>query len=114
MLIRKSFAAAVIALSLISCGQHQSDNNTNNTAAKPDEAEIKKANAFFDRKFDEMVSRKPMYASILGLKEHYGDWDDISDSFAVAENNITKANLDSLKKNIDINKLDEDTRLSYK
>jgi uncharacterized protein (DUF885 family) len=113
MLLRKSFATAAIALTLISCGQHQSDNNTTNTT-KPDEAEIKKANAFFDRKFDEMVSRKPIYASILGLKEHYGDWDDISDSFAVAENNITKTNLDSLKKSIDFNKLDEDTKLSYK
>ncbi len=43
-------------------------------------AESKRANEFFDQKFDEYVARHPQIASQLGLKIGYDKWDDLSDA----------------------------------
>ncbi|HRH64829.1 MAG TPA: DUF885 domain-containing protein [Bacteroidia bacterium] len=73
-----------------------------------------KANDFFDKSFDASVSRNPEHQTYLGIKKDYGKWADHSDEFATKENEIVRQELDSLRKTIDFDLLDEQTRISYK
>lgn len=76
--------------------------------------ECVKANTFFDNSFDSFVSRTPEMQTYLGIKKDYGKWNDHSDENAKRELEFTKNNLDSLRKIVDFDKLDEKTRISYK
>ncbi len=114
--MKKLIYLALTGLSLASC------NNNNGSSAmsggpKYTEAEIadqsKKVNDFLDRKFDEAVDRSPEFASTLGLKSHYGDWNDRSDEHFKKEMDIQRANIDSLKK-FKLDALDEQTKLSVR
>lgn len=114
--MKKLLYLALAGLSLASC------NNNNGSSAmsggpKYTEAEIadqsKKVNDFLDRKFDEAVDRSPEFASTLGLKSHYGDWNDRSDEHFKKEMDIQRANIDSLKK-FKLDALDEQTKLSVR
>ncbi len=77
-------------------------------------AESVKANQFFDRCFDAELIRNPEHQTYLGIKADYGKWRDHSDAHDQKELEIAKQELDSLRKNIDFDKLDEQTRISYK
>ncbi|MGQ0827168.1 MAG: DUF885 domain-containing protein [Bacteroidota bacterium] len=103
----------LILISISSCGEKKSSDER---AFSPEEiaAESKKANDFFDRVFDAAVDRDPVRQSYLGIKKDYSKWTDISDAHAQKELEITKAELDSLHKNFDVEKLDEQTRISYR
>ncbi len=72
------------------------------------------ANMFFEKVYDAFLQRHPMQQSILGIRDRYSDWDDISDSSALAEIDITEKNLLELKKNIMFDQLDTNTKVSYK
>lgn len=76
-------------------------------------SESDKANAFFDRVFDERVARYPERQAYLGIKKDYGEWDDSTDAMAQRELEITKENLAWLKESIDYEKLDAQTKISY-
>jgi uncharacterized protein (DUF885 family) len=76
--------------------------------------ESQKLNAFLDRAFDRMLDRKPLTAAYLGIKRHYGDWNNVSDSFAAADLKAEESELDSMKNNFDLNKLDDNAKLSWK
>lgn len=76
--------------------------------------ESKKANAFFDRSYDAAVNRDPERQTLLGIKKDYDKWTDHSDAFATREMEIAKEELDNLHKDIDIEKLDDQTRMSYR
>lgn len=76
-------------------------------------SESDKANAFFDRVFDERVARYPERQTYLGIKKDYGEWDDSTDAMAQRELEITKENLAWLKESIDYEKLDAQTKISY-
>lgn len=103
------------ALLFTSCGSKQTPSNEKKSFSQEEiTAESKKANEFFDRVFDAAVDRDPMHQSYLGIKKDYGKWTDISDEHAQKELAITKTNLDSLHKNFDIEKLDEQTKISYR
>jgi uncharacterized protein (DUF885 family) len=75
--------------------------------------ESAKANAFFDSTFDASVDRSPEYQTEMGIKKDYDKWDDISDENSQKEHAITENELDQLKKNINYDLLDEQTKLSY-
>jgi len=77
------------------------------------QSESDKANAFFDRVFDERVDRYPERQTYLGIKKDYGEWDDTSDAMAERELEIVKENLAWLKESIDYEKLDVQTKISY-
>jgi len=77
-------------------------------------SESKRLNVFLDKVFDEAVDRDPMRQSYLGIKKDYDKWPDISDERSQKEQEIAIAELDSLKKNFDFNKLDEQSKISYK
>ncbi len=87
---------------------------TKSAALTPEQIadESSKANAFFERIFEESVSRSPEFLTRLGRKERMGEWNDLSDENALKEHEITKQNLTELGQ-IDRSKLDPATALSY-
>ena len=103
------FALAIILI-ISACGTGKE------TAKVSEEAmatESKKANDFFERVFNEEVDRSPEFQSYIGIKKDYDKWNDRSEANAAKELEITKQNLKFLNDNIDYEKLDEETRLSY-
>lgn len=82
------------------------------TRAATDESA--KANAFFDRIFDEDVERSPMAQGYLGIKKDLSKWDDYSEPRRLDELDRTVRNLAELKNTIAFDRLDEQTRLSYR
>ena len=76
--------------------------------------ESKKANDFFDKVFDEYIDRHPMDQTYLGIKKDQDKWNDVSDEAEEKELEITKANLEKLKKEINFDALDEQSKLSYR
>jgi uncharacterized protein (DUF885 family) len=78
------------------------------------ETESVRLNAWFEQKFDESVSRDPMRQTFLGIKDNYGEWSDASDAFELAELEIQRANVAEMKANFDFNKLDDQTKLSWR
>ena len=77
-------------------------------------AESEKANAFFDRIYDEKVGRFPEWQTYLGIKKDYGDWNNDSDEIELRELEITKENVEWLKSSIDYGLLDLQTKISYR
>ncbi len=77
-------------------------------------AESKRANEFFDKKFDENVARHPQYASQLGLKIGYDKWEDLSDASNAADLAISLENLAQLKRDFNFDALDPQTQLSWR
>ena len=113
--MKKLLSLALAGIILSSCHPKNTDSSG---GTKYSEAEVteqsKKVNEFFDRKFDETADRNPEFASTLGLRSHYGDWNDRSDENYKKELDIQHANLDSLKKMFKLDALDEQTKLSVR
>ena len=76
--------------------------------------ESDKANALFDAMFDMAVDRSPSFQTQLGIKKDYGKWDDGSDEAAHEDLELTKLNLEKIKSSIDFDKLDAQTKVSYR
>jgi len=110
----KKLIYSLILLAIVSCGDKQKSSDKKTFSPEEIAAESKKANEFFDRVFDAAVDRDPVRQSYLGIKKDYSKWTDISDEHDQKELEITKSNLDSLYKNFDIEKLDEQARISYR
>ncbi|MFK8051829.1 MAG: DUF885 family protein [Woeseiaceae bacterium] len=110
-------AFAVTGLLLSACGKSPSDaagaDSPTMDQAELVAAESAKANVFFDRVFDEAVSRSPTYQSYLGIKENYDKWDEFTDERQLQEYEITERELAMLRETINIDLLDEQTRVSY-
>ena len=77
-------------------------------------AESKKANDFFEKCWDETLSRHPVDESFYGIKTHYDQLEDLSDEKATADEKVWERQLADLKKNIKFDALDAQTQLSYK
>jgi uncharacterized protein (DUF885 family) len=77
-------------------------------------AESAKANAFFDRVFDESVDRSPISQGYLGIKKDHDKWDDFSEANRLQELVITVRELAELKATINFDLLDEQTKLSHR
>ena len=76
--------------------------------------ESAKANAFFDRVFDEAVARSPMFMAQLGIKQATDKWDDISEARALEDFVITVQHLAELKRSFNFELLDDQTKVSYR
>lgn len=85
---------------------------TNRAAQAASESE--RLNAFFERVHQEAVARWPEWQSYLGIKDNQDKWNDISDARAVAEQEITRRNLETLETQFDFEQLDVDAKLSYR
>jgi uncharacterized protein (DUF885 family) len=77
-------------------------------------AESAKANAFFDRVFDEEVARSPMFMAQLGIKKDTDKWDDISDARALEDFVLTVEHFAELKRTINFELLDDQAKVSYR
>ena len=77
-------------------------------------AESKKANDFFEKCWQETLSRHPVDESFYGIKTHYDQLEDLSDDKAAADEGVWERQLADLKKNIKFEALDAQTQLSYK
>ena len=75
-------------------------------------SESEKANAMYDRFFEETVARSPETLSYLGRKERADEWTDRSDKAAEENLALTKKQLAELQ-TLDKSKLDQPTALSY-
>ena len=73
-----------------------------------------KANAFFERIFEEDVARSPMAQGYLGIKKDLSKWDDYSEPRRLEELGRTVRNLAELKNTVNVDKLDDQTRMSYR
>lgn len=76
--------------------------------------ETAKANAFFERAFDVMLSRSPQYMAELGIKKDTDKWDDLSEQHALEDLVLTVRQLDELKRTINFEALDAQARVSYR
>ena len=81
-------------------------------AAAPTESE--KANAFFERTFNEAVARSPMTEANLGIKKDQDKWDDFSEQREAADFALTAQRLADLKRTINFKALDDQAQLSYR
>jgi len=79
-----------------------------------DEAEVKKARQFFESVFQDAVLDSPEFQASLGYKSNYDKWDDITWQASRQRAYRAKDDLDYLEKNIDFDKLDENTKISYR
>ncbi len=77
-------------------------------------AESAKANAFFERTFNESVDRSPEFQTQLGIKKDYDKWDDNSDARRTEDLALTVEHLAELKRSINFDALDHQTQLSYR
>ncbi len=84
------------------------------STSKVDEVAIKEANQFFESIFQDQVLDSPQFQTTLGYKSNYDKWDDITWEFRRSQSKQSKFDLAFLKKNIQYDKLDSDTQISYK
>ena len=76
--------------------------------------ETARANAWFDRIFDENVARSPMALGYLGLKKDTDKWDDFSEQKRLDDFALTVQQLAELKRTIAFDQLDEQAQMSYR
>jgi uncharacterized protein (DUF885 family) len=77
-------------------------------------AESKRANEFFDKCWDEILSRHPVDESYYGIKTHYDQLEDLSDAKAAADLAVWQADLATLERDFKFDALDAPTQLSWK
>jgi uncharacterized protein (DUF885 family) len=78
------------------------------------QAESARANALFERFFDEAVARSPMMQTQLGQKTNYDQWDDLSEQKALEDFLLGVQQLAELKRSVNFAALDEQTKTSYR
>ncbi len=85
-------------------------------AATPEQikAETAKANAFFERVFNEGVDRSPLFQGYLGIKKDQDKWDDFSEQHALDELVLTTQHLAELKRDLNFEALDDQAQVSYR
>ncbi len=101
----------VVTVCAMASGCTETNNSMNKTELESDSA---KANAFFEKVYDEYLQRHPIQQSVLGIRDRYDDWDNLSDSAELAEIEISKKNLERLKGLVDFEKLDKVSKVSYR
>ena len=83
-------------------------------SSRVDEAEVKKARQFFESVFQDNVLESPEFQASLGYKSNYDKWDDITWQASRQRAYRAKDDLAYLEKNIDFDKLDEGSKISYR
>ncbi|MEP6586640.1 MAG: DUF885 domain-containing protein [Candidatus Udaeobacter sp.] len=77
-------------------------------------AESKRANAFFDKCWDETLARHPVDESFYGIRTHYDQLEDLSDEKAAADHAVWQKQLATLQRDFKPELLDPQAQLSYK
>jgi uncharacterized protein (DUF885 family) len=100
----------LLILALFTYGCQEKEKEMKNSDLQGDSA---KASAFFETSYTEYLNRHPIQQSVLGIRDRYSDWDDLSDSAEKAEVEISKQLLGRLKTEVDFEKLDPRSKVSY-
>lgn len=77
-------------------------------------AESGKANAAFDRMYDEFLVMHPQTATFIGDRRGYDKWNDISESGLKKDLEAAKRNLAFMSDSLNLAMLDESTQVSYR
>lgn len=110
---RLALPVAVSAALLSGCGPQQQNSAPQPTATVVmQQSESDKANALFEQIFTDNLKRDPVRQTALGIKDDYDKWRDLSDAHFEAGLALTRQHLTMLEA-IDVNKLDQSTRISY-
>jgi len=117
--LKMYFLAIAVALLLTACDQ-TAINDTGLKSAMAEEeispsiemSESQRANAFFERAFEDSVARSPESLSFLGRKDRADEWNDLSEGYANESLALAKTQLAELKA-FERSQLDESTALSY-
>ncbi len=115
MQLKKSLIALAISCSVFASAGNTAHVNSDNVgkATVQSEDASAKANQLFDELFDAGVMRNPVSQTYLGIKKDYDKWYDLSEENNAKELAHTKADLAKLQA-IDVNKLDEQTKISHR
>ncbi|MEH6486910.1 DUF885 domain-containing protein [Hyphomonas oceanitis] len=76
--------------------------------------ESARLNDWFEVKFQEMVARSPMRQTYLGIKDDYGQWDDVTEAHALGDLELQRATVAEMKESFDYEKLDPQAKLSWR
>ncbi len=76
--------------------------------------ESERLNNWFKARHEDQLARSPMTRTYLGITDGMGQLDDISQSALDEEAALSRAWLDELRRNFDIDRLDAQSRLSYR
>ncbi len=114
MKYRQLLAGAAVWAAL--CSQVHATSAITNEAitAERRATESAKANAFFDRVFDEDVDRSPFQQGYLGLKKDHDKWDEFSEARRLEDFVLTVQRLGELHRTIHFDWLDGQTQMSYR
>lgn len=100
----------LLLLSIAACTptgeQNEADTDSASAAAST------KANAMYDRFFEEWLERSPMTQAYLGRKTSMDEWDNLTAAYAAETLAIHKRQLDELQ-TLQVDKLDAGSQLSY-
>jgi uncharacterized protein (DUF885 family) len=121
--LRMYFLAIAVALLLTACDQPLDQTATSGSGVKSamaeeeispltEMSESQRANAFFERVYEDSVARSPESLSFLGRKDRADEWNDLSEDYANKSLALAKTQLAELKA-FDRSQLDESTALSY-
>ena len=112
----KALLPLAITLALLTgCNPQQNTPSAEVPAAAPQTAaqsESEKANALFEQFFMAEVKRSPLLQTQLGIKDDYDKWQDLSDAHYEAGLELARQQLAQLK-TLNVDALDEQTRISY-
>lgn len=78
------------------------------------EQESQRLNAWFKARYEEQLARSPMSRTYLGMTDGMGQLDDVSQSAMDEEIALAESWLDEMRRDFDIDRLDEQSRLSYR
>ena len=91
--------------------------NSGNNAPQREELiieESKRLNEWFASRYEEQLARSPMSRTLLGLSDGLDKLDDISQTAIDEEIGLAKSWLDEMRRDFDIDRLDDQTQLSYR
>lgn len=77
-------------------------------------AESLKFNTTLDSIYDVYISMSPVSQAYLGIKNNYDEWGPYNDSISEMYHNMAIADVAFIKKQFDVNKLDQQSALTYR
>ena len=76
--------------------------------------ESERLSDFFERAFEDELTRNPVQQSYLGIKTNYGEWNDVSEGAIRREYVINTELLTTLRSEFDFRRLSESDQLSFR
>lgn len=86
------------------------------SGSAPDPAaadQTERFNAALDSITEGAILREPEWASSLGRRDRYGEWNDYSDAATLSEIDIRSAELDWMESEFELDQLDEQAQISF-